>query len=121
MSVPIEYFSVIVPVRTIEERFNGGLARFREVLGEGQTDGELVRLGGMSPMVIAWIVKDLERGGLKGIKSHDGKDVWLDYCIVDRCQGPTLPCSWIQVDLKTGMVKKRARQTIKGNERGKRT
>lgn len=39
----------------------------------------------------AWIVKDLERGGLKGINNRDGRDVWLDYCIVDRCQGPTLP------------------------------
>ena len=102
MAVPIEFISVIISVRTIEARFNGGLARFREVLGDGQSDGELVRLGGMSPMAVSWIVNDLEQGGLKGIHSKDGKDIWLDFCVVDSCSGLTLPCSWIKVDLERG-------------------
>jgi hypothetical protein len=105
MSVPIEFISVIVPVRTIEKRFDGGMTRFRKVLGEGQTDGKLVRLGGMSPMAVSWIVNDLERGGLKGIHIREGKETWLDFCVVDHCSGLTLPCAWIEVDLDKGEVK----------------
>jgi len=105
MAVPIEFISVIIPVRTIEARFNGGMARFHEVFGEGQSDGELVRLGGMSQMAVSWIINDLERGGLKGIHSKDDKDIWLDFCVVDSCSGSTLPCSWIKVDLEHGEAK----------------
>jgi hypothetical protein len=102
MAVPIEFISVVIPVQTIEERFHGGLARFREILGDGQTDGKLVRLGGMSQMAVSWIINDLERGGLKGIHVREGKEYWLDFCVVDSCSGPTLPCDWIKVELKKG-------------------
>lgn len=114
MSVPIEFISVIVPVRTIEERFDGGMAHFCEVLGEGQTDGRLLRLGGMSPMAVGRIVNDLEREGLKGIHIREGKEHWLDFCVVDRCSGLTLPCNWIRVDLELGIVelKKRIRHGV---------
>ena len=39
MAVHIEFFSVIVPVRAIEERFRGGMAGFKEVCGEPPTTG----------------------------------------------------------------------------------
>lgn len=121
MAVPIEFISVVIPVRTIEERFHGGLVRFHEVLGDGQTDGKLVRLGGMSPMAVSWIVNDLERGGLKGIHVREGKETWLDFCVIDRCKGPTLPCEWIRVDLERGEARWHVPKEKGKSKKGKRS
>ncbi|MFH1930732.1 MAG: hypothetical protein ABIN18_03965 [Pseudomonadota bacterium] len=104
MAVHIEFFSVIVPVRAIEERFRGGMARFREACGKPPTDGKLVRMGAMNQMDLLDILHTLERGGMKGAFWKDGREHWLDFCVVDRCSGPTLPCEWIEVDLEEGTV-----------------
>jgi hypothetical protein len=102
MAVHIEFFSVVVPVRAIEERFSGGMVGFREACGEPPTDGELVRMGAMNRVDLLEIVHTLERGGMKGIYWKDCREHWLDFCVVDSCSGPTLPCDWIKVDLEKG-------------------
>jgi len=104
MSVPIEFFSVIVPVRAIEERFTGGMAGFKEACGEPPGDGELVRMGAMNQIDLLEILHTLERGGMKGTCWRNGREHWLDFCVVDSCSGPTLPCEWIKVDLEKGEV-----------------
>lgn len=104
MAVAIEFLSVIVPVRTIEERFRSGMVGFREKCGEPPSDGELVRMGAMNQIDLLEIVHALERGGMKGTYWRNGREHWLDFCVVDRCSGPTLPCEWIRVDLEQGLV-----------------
>jgi len=107
MAVKIEFISVIVPVRVIEERFSEGMAWFGKVFGEPASDGKLVRMGAMNQIDILSIVQALERGGLKGTFRKGGKEQWLDFCVVDRFNGPTLPCDWIKVDLKQGKAELR--------------
>lgn len=107
MAISIEFISVIVPTRAIEERFRGGMAGFGKVFGEPETDGKLVRMGAMNQIDIMGIVQALERGGLKGTYFRDGSEHWLDFCIVDSCSGPTLPCEWIKVDLEQGKAELR--------------
>ena len=102
MAVAIEFFSVIVPVRAIEERFRGGMEGFRDICGEPPGDGKLVRMGAMNQMDLLEIVHALERGGMKGTCRRNGREYWLDFCVVDRCSGPTLPCEWIEVNLNKG-------------------
>jgi hypothetical protein len=104
MAVRIEFFSVIVQVRAIEERFRGGVAGFRDVCGDPPSDGELVRMGAMNQYDLLEILHALERGGMKGTCWRNGREHWLDFCVVDRCSGPTLPCEWIEVDLEMGLV-----------------
>ena len=65
-------------------------------------DGKLVRMGAMNQMNLLNIVQTLERGGMKGVCRRNGREHWLDFCVVDRCSGPTLACSWIEVDLDEG-------------------
>ena len=107
MAVEIEFISVIVPVRAIEERFRGGMKEFHEVFGEPSTDGKLMRMGAMNQIDVLGIVQALERGGLKGTFSKGGKEQWLDFCVVDSFKGPTMPCDWIKLDLKQGKVELR--------------
>lgn len=114
MAVKIEFFSVIVPVETIEKRFAGGMARFRSVFGEQASDGRLLRMGAMNQIDLLEIIHVLERGGLKGTCHRDGREHWLDLCVVDRFQGATLPCSWLKVDLKKGEVEFKAGQAAHG-------
>ena len=114
MAVHIEFFSVIVPVRAIEERFMGGMAGFREACGEPPTDGELVRMSAMNQMDILYIVQTLERGGMKRTCWRNGREHWLDFCVVDRCSGPTLPCDWIEVDLEKGEASLKKTPTRQG-------
>lgn len=102
MAVKIEFLSVIVPVRTIEERFHGGMDGFKEECGEPPTDGRLVRMGAMNQLDLLTIIHALERGGLKKTFYKDRREHWLDLCVVDRFVGPTLPCEWIEVDLEIG-------------------
>jgi hypothetical protein len=102
MAVKIEFISVIVPVRAIEDRFRGGMSGFRDACGEPPTDGELVRMGAVNPVDVLAIVHILERGGMKRTCLRNGREHWLDFCVVDRCSGPTLPCEWIEVDLQQG-------------------
>lgn len=109
MAVKIDFFSVIVPVRAIEERFRGGMAGFGKVFGEPANDGRLLRMGAMNQIDLPEIIHAIERGRLKGTCHMDGRGHWLDFCVVDRFQGPTLPCSWLKVDLKKDEVEFQAR------------
>jgi hypothetical protein len=104
MAVHIEFFSVIVPVRAIKEKFFGKMDFFHDIFGECESDGKLMRMGAMNPMDILPMVLMLERGGLQGLSLKNCEEIWLDFCVVDRCSGPTLPCEWIEVDLEMGLV-----------------
>lgn len=102
MAIKIEFLSVIVSVRAIEEQFHGGMEGFKDKCGEPQTDGKLVRMGAMNQLDLLEIIHALELGGLKKTFFKDGREHWLDLCVVDRFDGPTLPCEWIEVDLEKG-------------------
>lgn len=114
MAVIIEFISVLVPVRAIEERFHGGIKGFHEVFGEPPTDGRLMRMGAMNQIEILCIVQALVRGGLKGTFRKGGLECWLDFCVVDSCSGPTLPCEWIEVDLEQGLAELEWKPARKG-------
>jgi hypothetical protein len=94
MAVLIEANSVIVRAEAILSAFQGGWESFKAKV-PNQTmcaDGELVRVGFMTPQDLEAFVKLLQHAGLTYLK--DGHAV--DIVVADQFQGLTAPCSWAQ-------------------------
>jgi len=104
MSIQLEFINLIVPIKTIEEKYPGGwekcLTDHIDLIG-GRVwyDEFLFRDGAMNPMDIGHLVKQWEKFGFH---THDGGDKptkWIDVCVVEvMFGGATLPCDWIEVD-----------------------
>ena len=94
MAVLVEAISVIVRRDAIAANFNGGWDAFRKVVPNGTlcTDGELARVGFMTPADVEQFLDILEQEGLCTI--DDGK--FFDVAVVDQQNGPTLPTTWIE-------------------------
>ena len=104
MAVLCEAISVVVRRDSIDKHFKGGWVRFQQNIPNSTmcTDGELVRIGFMSPNAVQEYVESLEAEGLQfkeekrflGVfgKGRSKKDI----VVVDQHQGPTLLCNWIE-------------------------
>ena len=106
MAVKLEYINVIIPIKNIERCASiGGFKGFLEItgwlLGEiDWYDQYLYRTGAMNPLDIDDIVEECLGYGLVPVTKKAGKKMWGDLCVVDTAYGLTLPCDWIEVDLK---------------------
>ena len=106
MAVALEFIDFIVPIRVIEEKYPGGwkqcLIDHRRILGgRAWYDEHLLRDGAMNPADIGDLLE--EWTGLGFTPFTDGPDgrIWVDVCVVESAfGGPSLPCSWITVDLQ---------------------
>ncbi len=104
MAVLVEAISVVVQVAAIERSWPGGWLAFRESVPNKTlcADGELVRVGFMSP--------DDSRDYIEGLAAHglvhldEGSAV--DLVVVDQLRGPTTACTWIEYGhVNTGSAK----------------
>ena len=94
MAVLIEAISVVILAEAIVEKFPGGLDAFEQIV-PNQTlcaDGEIARVGFMTPQDVEAFVKELQCGGLEFLR--DGESV--DIAVVDQLRGPISRCSWLE-------------------------
>jgi len=94
MAVLIEAISVIIRADALREKFPGGLDAFMTIIPNRTFcfDGELARVGFMTPQDVNTFVTQLEQAGLEFV--HAGKTV--DFAVVDQHQGLTAPCDWLE-------------------------
>lgn len=92
MAVLIEAISVVIKAESIVSKYPGGWEQFRKDL-PNQTlcaDGELARVGFMSPHDVQGYVGFLESRGL--VFQSDRK--CIDIAVIDQQRGLTIPCDW---------------------------
>lgn len=94
MAVLVEAISVVVRRDAIVSRLRGGWTRFVDLVPNSTlcNDGQLARVGFMSPDDVESFVTNLERGGLTFVR--DGQAV--DITVVDQMRGPTIPTEWLE-------------------------
>jgi len=94
MAVLVEAISVIVRLDAIDRSFAGGRAAIDKLIPNGTycSDGELMRVGFMSPAETGAFIRQLEAGGLRC--TVDGQ--FGDIAVVDQQRGPTMPCDWLE-------------------------
>ena len=103
MAIKLEFYDLIVPIKTIKKKYPGGWEQCLkdhdgDIGGRVWYDEHLFRDGAMSPNDIGNLV---EWWSEKGFDAHDEgeKPKWLDVCGVQSIfGGPTLPCEWIEVN-----------------------
>jgi hypothetical protein len=95
MAVLAEALSVIVRTASISEKFAGGDEAFIRMIPNQTfcTDGDLYRVGFMTPDDVAEFVGDLARGGLTYL-GIDGRA--MDLVVVDMYQGILEETSWLE-------------------------
>lgn len=105
----LRFISLIGLVSKLGAKYPGGLAQclqdFGPVAGEAVelADG-LFRVSSMSPADTQVDCKQTESKGLAGIIRTDDEETWGDFCVVDSLMGPTLLCSWIEMNRGTREV-----------------
>lgn len=113
MAIALEFIDLLIPIVRIEETYPGGWKQCREdyaaAIGRRVWyDEHLFRDGAMDPAqmrtkVEGWAVLGFEITGVRpGRARTPPARYWKDVCVVDWAHGgPTLPCDWLQVDLKS--------------------
>ena len=104
MPVLCEAISVVVRRDAIDKYFKGGWIKFVDHVPNSTmcTDGELVRVGFMTPNSVQDYIEFLETNGLqfqtkkKVFKIFGGGRDKNDIVVVDQHQGATLPCDWME-------------------------
>jgi hypothetical protein len=96
MAVLLEAISVIVKRKSIDGKITGGWLRFIEAVPNGSlcTDGELARVGFMTPTDVTQFLQTLEDIGLTFL-TDEGSAV--DFCVVDQLRGPTTDVDWLEI------------------------
>jgi hypothetical protein len=97
MAVLVEGISVVIKASAIASKYPEGWEGLKKNL-PNQTlcpDGELVRVGFMSPDDVKTFVESLEEHGL--IYLHQGKA--QDLVIIDQTRGLTTACDWIEFEI----------------------
>lgn len=104
MAVLVEALSVIVRRDSIERYIVGGWEKFLDFVPNQTmcTDGDLVRVGFMSPRDVEDFVIHLEGAGLQfhygneKLQAERGLRVSGDIIVVDQMKGPTTECDWVE-------------------------
>jgi hypothetical protein len=94
MAVLIEAISVVIQLRAVQSKYPGGWSGFAARCPNRTlcADGELARVGFMSPVDVDEFVRHLESLGLQF--QRQGKAI--DLAVVDQRSGPTTDCDWLQ-------------------------
>jgi len=95
MAVLVEGISVIVRRWDVSRRYPRGLRGYRALCANGTlcTDGQLVRVGFISPDAALAFVAGLQEVGFVGVS--DGMSI--DSCLVDQRQGMVYRASWLEI------------------------
>lgn len=93
--VLIEAISVVVKRAAIEARMAGGWFAFQALVPNATscTDGELARVGFMTPDDVEAFVSALVMGGMRFRDEGQAADI----AVVDQLRGATLPCAWLDI------------------------
>ena len=110
MAIKLEFYDLIVPIKTIKKKYPGGWEQCLKdhegnIGGRVWYDEHLFRDGAMNPGDIGKLV-DWWRE--KGFHTHVEGDnpKWVDVCVVETISGgTTLPCDWIEVHGRTATFK----------------
>lgn len=99
MAVLIEGISVVVRTDTIGVKFEGGYDAFEEKIPNKTycTDGELVRVGFLSPDDASAYVRVLKSEGL----GFTNKGRVVDIAVLNQNRGLTVPCDWLEFNRLT--------------------
>ena len=94
MAVLIEAISVVIRRDAIEQSVPGGWTEFFRVVPNSTlcTDGELARVGFMSPDTVGDFIHELEQLGLSFLEEGS----CIDITVVDQQKGPTTTCEWLE-------------------------
>jgi hypothetical protein len=94
VAVLVEALSVVIKTRRVAAAYPGGWDGFVADSPNDTlcSDGELVRLGFMTPADVAACVRGLEAAGL--VHLEDG--LAADFAIVDQRRGPVDRCDWLE-------------------------
>lgn len=93
MAVLIEGLCVVVKVNAIATKHAGGTKAFTAEVPNALlcADGELARVGFMTPDDARKYVEHLERRGLKYLENRNAVDI----VVVDQRTGPVVACDWV--------------------------
>lgn len=104
MAVRYQFITLIVPLERLRQ-----VPGLRERLTErgivSWEDEHLWATSSMAP--VGDLVEALESEGLVARDFSTGVKMWKDVCVVDAFDGPTNPCSWIEVDMLEQVAWKR--------------
>jgi hypothetical protein len=94
LAVLIEAISIVTRADSILSKFNGGWEAFESCVPNETmcADGEIARIGFMTPTDVESFVKKLERSGL--IYLSDGEAI--DIAVADQMRGLATPCKWLE-------------------------
>lgn len=94
MAVLVEGISVVMRADALLAAFEGDFEAFKHIVPNRTlcADGELVRVGFMTPADVQAFVETLAGYGLAYVR--DGKA--RDLVVVDQLRGPMAPCDWIE-------------------------
>jgi hypothetical protein len=103
MAVLCEVISVVTRRDSIDAFYKGGWDAFQTDVPNATmcTDGELVRVGFMSPDAVGIYIKTLEANGLQFqskeelLEPSSSSRAVSDIVVIDQLQGPTTPCEWV--------------------------
>ena len=104
MAVLCEVISVVTRRDSIDAFYKGGWDAFQTDVPNATmcTDGELVRVGFMSPDAVGIYIKKLEANGLQFqlkeelLEPSGSSRAVSDIVVIDQLQGPTTPCEWVE-------------------------
>ena len=94
MAVLIEATSIVTRSDSIQSKFNGGWDAFKACV-PNQTmcaDGEIARIGFMTPADVESFVKKLERSGLVYLTGGEA----IDIAVADQMRGLVTTCQWLE-------------------------
>lgn len=94
MAVLVEAISVLIRKDAVRSKMTGGESRLRLLIPNATycDDGELARVGFMTPAEVRAFIEALEEAGLVFVE--DGK--FVDIAVCDQQRGPTMECDWLE-------------------------
>jgi len=94
MAVLVEGISVVIRLDAVDRVVPGGRATLEALIPNATScsDGELARVGFLSPTDTEAFVSELKARGLQFIVDGKCKDI----AVVDQQRGLTMPCDWLE-------------------------
>ena len=94
MAVVIEAISVVIRADALLAAYNDDWEAFKDTVPNETlcADGELVRVGFMSPEDVEAYVRKLSEAGLVYLNDGSAKDL----VVVDQMRGPLVACEWVE-------------------------
>jgi hypothetical protein len=96
MSIRLRFYNFIIPKRTIDKKYKGGLNSFKINCPNRtfEEDNDLVSLGFMNPMDVKWFCHVLKKNGLQ----YNGKTS-VDFVVTNSMFGNLWDVKWLDRDI----------------------